>query len=571
MTFGFQANAQETCPEPFFSEYIEGSSNNKAIEIYNPGNVAIDLASYEVQLFSNGAVAPSSTFTLIGMLASHEVYVIANSSAGAEIEAEEDTVAAVINYNGDDAIILLNIVSGDTVDIFGVVGTDPGSFWTVPDGTTQNHTLVRKFEVIVGETDWAIASEQWDVFDIDMFDSLGDHSAELIASTIEADWSSSVDGLNVSFTDESTGDVVGYLWDFGDGSTSTDANPSHEYAAAGEYTVCLTINSSCDIDSICATVTTCNLPVPTFTYEYTELTADFTSDVDGGADTYSWDFGDGATSTDENPTHTYDAEGTYEVCLTVVNDCGDSTFCMDVSVCELPSPEFSATNSVLLGIFTNEAPEMGATYLWDFGDGATSTDENPNHLYDAAGVYTVCLTMTNDCGSDSVCGTVEVCEAPVADYSYTAAGKTISFTNEILAADVTYSWTFGDGATSTDDNPVHEYAADGTYEVCLFAENDCWLDSLCETITINTAGIEEQNNANIQLYPNPVNDVLNLNLGESFKNITFTILAANGKLVYESTGNYGQVFVLDFAAEQGVYFLTIHTDDKLLVKKFVKK
>src|SRR5690606_8916081 len=110
------------------SEYIEGSSFNKAIEIYNGTGAAVDLSTYTVELYSNGAASPSQSVALSGSLADGDVFVLAHGSADALILAETDLVStAVINFNGDDAIVLRN--SGAVVDAFGQIGVDPGSQW----------------------------------------------------------------------------------------------------------------------------------------------------------------------------------------------------------------------------------------------------------------------------------------------------------------------------------------------------------------------------------------------------------------------------------------------------------
>lgn len=483
-TIGFHAYSQEICPEPFFSEYIEGSSNNKAIEIYNPANVAIDLANYEVKLFSNGALMASNTLSLSGLLPSHAVYVISHASSSAEIKAVEDIQSTVANFNGNDALILLNIMTGDTLDTFGKVGVDPGFYWNVPGGTTQNHTLVRKVEVIAGHSDWEVVSGQWDVFSIDMFDSLGTHFTAHIESKISAHYAAFVDGLKVSFTNESVGDLTDYHWEFGDGKTSTDEHPIHIYEEVGDYTVSFRINSLCDIDSISGPIKTCALPDPIFAHFKTDLSVAFTGDVFGMADSYNWSFGDGETSSEEHPTHNYAEKGLYEVCLTVSNACGDSTLCLTVAVCEFPETDFSFITTFLTAVFSNEAPEIMAVYFWDFGDGTTSADESPVHTYAETGIYTVCLTMTTDCGSDTVCRTVSVCDVPTANFKVVNTGLSVNFSNNSLGDILTYFWDFGDGHTTSEESSSHTYEAAGIYTVCLITENTCGDDTYCLDIMV---------------------------------------------------------------------------------------
>ena len=175
--FTVKANEDVVVPatqDLFISEYIEGSSNNKAIEIYNPTTAAVDLSGYSIVLFGNGAGldTPGNTLVLSGTLAAGDVYVIANASANAEIQAVADITSNVTFYNGDDA---LGLFKGTTlIDVFGVIGVDPGSSWVVGTGTTAEHTLVRKSSVTMGTTTWN--PEEWDVLPQDTTTSLGAHT-----------------------------------------------------------------------------------------------------------------------------------------------------------------------------------------------------------------------------------------------------------------------------------------------------------------------------------------------------------------------------------------------------------
>ena len=163
--------------ELFFSEYIEGSSFNKAVEIYNGTGGAVDLAAgvYTLELYSNGSLAANRSVALSGTIADGDVYVLANSGADAAILAQADvTNNSVINFNGDDGVVLRK--GGVILDAFGQQGVDPGSQWP---GGGQNDTLRRKAAVCAGDTDFSNAfdaSIEWDIFSQNTFDGLGSHS-----------------------------------------------------------------------------------------------------------------------------------------------------------------------------------------------------------------------------------------------------------------------------------------------------------------------------------------------------------------------------------------------------------
>ena len=226
-----------------------------------------------------------------------------------------------------------------------------------------------------------------------------------------AKFTSNADGNTVKFTNASSdadGDELTYSWDFGDGNTSTDKNPSHTYEVKGEYTVVLTVSDGHESDSYSRNVSLLNnAPEALFTSEVNEKTVKFTNkstDTDGDELTYSWDFGDGNTSTDKNPSHTYEKDGNYDVKLTVSDGNSSDTYTDKVKISsdndDNNSPEASFT-SVTDGTtvkFSNNSTDPDGdelTYSWDFGDGEHSTDKDPSHKYASSGTYTVKLTVSD--------------------------------------------------------------------------------------------------------------------------------------------------------------------------------
>lgn len=161
-----------------FSEYVEGSSYNKALELFNTGE-AIDFAvdNYVVDIYTNGAISPRYSIDLSGSLAAQETFVIGHSSADAAITSIADFLSGSLAFNGDDAITLSH--NGVVVDRIGQVGFDPGSEWGAGLTSTQNNTLRRNSEIILGDTDALLAFDpglQWQGFANDDFSGLGSHS-----------------------------------------------------------------------------------------------------------------------------------------------------------------------------------------------------------------------------------------------------------------------------------------------------------------------------------------------------------------------------------------------------------
>jgi|ERR1043165_7322489 predicted extracellular nuclease len=163
----------DSCATLFFSEYVEGSASNKALEIYNPTAAAVNLLGYRIQGYFNGSPLPGSTFNLSGSIAAGDVFVIVYSSADT-LKPYADTVTAnsVVNFSGNDALALMH--GPDTLDIIGVIG-DTVSNWSVAGGSTQNHTLIRAASVKKGNNNWAVASGQWTALPQDSV-QLGSHT-----------------------------------------------------------------------------------------------------------------------------------------------------------------------------------------------------------------------------------------------------------------------------------------------------------------------------------------------------------------------------------------------------------
>ena len=237
-----------------------------------------------------------------------------------------------------------------------------------------------------------------------------DTTKSIVESVLSPAFSMTATGLMIDFTDltTSTDQLLFWLWDFGDGNTSVQQNPSHTYAAPGTYTICLTVTSSCFSDSTCA-ITTITCPPPNTGFEYTanNLSVSF-MDTTSGSATWLWDFGDGNTSTVQNPNYSYAVPGTYTVCLTTTNACGADSTCRIITVCDSLAADFISNAVFLTYSFTDSSSGDVLSWHWDFGDGDTSNLQNPVHTYSTPGAYQVCLTVQDACGSHTFCDTIEI-------------------------------------------------------------------------------------------------------------------------------------------------------------------
>ena len=161
------------------SEYVEGGSNNKAVELYNNSGTELSLDGYNISLYSNGngeLASPNNTLDLSGTLPANGTYVIVNAGSVDELKTKADIEATVTYFNGDDALVLTK--DGVIVDSFGQLGVDPGKEWSAGGVTTKDKSLRRKLDITTGRVDATSAfdpSEQWEQFDKDDFSGIGFH------------------------------------------------------------------------------------------------------------------------------------------------------------------------------------------------------------------------------------------------------------------------------------------------------------------------------------------------------------------------------------------------------------
>ncbi len=225
---------------------------------------------------------------------------------------------------------------------------------------------------------------------------------------VTADFSSVLNKRSITFTNTTEGGTLTYTyeWNFGDGSAvSTSSSPIHVYASDGAYQVTLMATDSNGESNISTQEVVINTsPIASFTSSGNNETIIFTNSSSGGVGglTYSWNFGDGTTSTGQSPSHTFADDGSFNVILTITDGEARTSSSTEISVIDTaPSASFTSSKNNLVVIFTNTSTggRNGLTYSWDFGDGNSSTSTSPSHTYPATGTFSVVLTTTDGAGN----------------------------------------------------------------------------------------------------------------------------------------------------------------------------
>ena len=295
-------------------------------------------------------------------------------------------------------------------------------------------------------------------------------------------------------------DIHGVKWSFGDGTYSYDYNATHVYATSGLYKVCLIVqkDNTCQRDTcgyvqVQALAPTCNLEAyfawHTDSIHQNKVYFQNLSSHFEAQDSIRWTFGDGSTSLDINPSHTYALPGIYNVCIRVKkNSAAGTTFCVKEickqievrSACNLQayfSYQFDPINHNKIYFVNQSLPATLATGIqWNFGDGTTSVSNNPDHTYAHAGTYKVCIRIAagSACYKE-FCKTVEIKDTEescddISKFKFTRSTVNcleFKFVPANQNPNWKYVWNFGDGTRSTDVSPSHVYQHSGYYTVYL--------------------------------------------------------------------------------------------------------
>ncbi len=492
-------------------DFGDNTTNADTSNLVNPSYTYPGRGNYTVTLtVYNGSSGCSHTLT--------QVVQIRDIEAGFSIV--EDTVCANTN---------LNIVN-TSLGVSSYNWTAPSSILTSGTAATPN----------ISYSQGLYSDIQLIVADVNGCQDTAIYTGTISVSDVTPTFTESItDGctpLTVNFNENSTtflGSLTDWSWSFESGVTSTLVNPTHTYNNSGTYTPTLTVTNSLG----CSRTFSGNAIKPTFpTIDFSANTVactgqdiTFNNSSAGVGLTYAWDFGDGMTSTLENPIHNYSTEDTFTICLTVtdVNGC-DTMICKDDYIVVInPLAAFTADDTVgrcgSLTVTFQDTSTNVVSREWLFGDGTTSTLANPVKTY-TSGIYDVCLVVTGASGCvDTLCKNafITVTE-PIADFTFSPSSgcPPLDVTFEVVASGVqTFKWVTGDGGlviqSGTLGNDtlqlVYPYQSGGTYIPVLIAESD----SGCQDITIS------QNIIDVEVF-------------EVEMDITDTLLCDNGSVTFTS-------------------------------------
>lgn len=369
------------------------------------------------------------------------------------------------------------------------VGTPPFTYdWDFGDGGIDTGTTATHLFGGTGTYDYSVTVTDSNGCIGVCSNTLDIIIAPFVKAVFDSTMSAACDFATVNFTDLSIGNPTSWWWDFGDGTYSTQQNPSYTYNSAGVYNVTLAATNGVYTDTITYPnyVTVYVSPVANLSsFDAVGCESVNTQFLDGsfGASSWLWDFGDGSTSTLQNPAYGYNTIGTQTITLQVWDGPCTDNASMTIEVYDSPVANFSvgdtcATDTVNYTSLDTIAPGVSfvESWEWDFGDGSDLvTDTNPSYAYSTPGTYLITLIITTNFGcTDTVMDTVTVFPKPQAAFTVDPDSGTIlnpfeSFTDQTISDSIsTWSWSFGDGDSSNLPDPEHEYLDTGNYPVMLY-------------------------------------------------------------------------------------------------------
>ena len=463
-----------------FNQFTVNGSNNQSWDfddgnfsnLYSPSHTFTDSGTYQISLAVSNACNFDTAYKTIRV----------NTSPNIEFNVIDDTLCA-------GSVFQFNNLSDNAISNNWDFGDSNYSYITNP---SHIFTDSGNYRVILTGSSLTNNCEAYDSVDLVVL------PYPVITAT--SDTSNGCIPLPVNFS--STVNSVGYyLWDFGDGNTSTLDNPTHTYTVDGYYSVNVRFEdfSGC-VDSFDFDIIPHPVPTPSFVpvqLDTCVLPINYNFQNNSlGASSYNWDFGDGNISINTLPNNTYISSGNYTIQLVTSNTygCSDS-ITSSIFVKPVTNAQFDAVQLDTCKLPANYSLVNNSTgsiaYIWDFGDGSTSNLPNLNHSYNTDGNYQISLISMNSVGCfDTSYVDINVLPVPSLAFNYTqldtcSVPSNFSFQNTSNGGN-SYLWDFGDGLFSPIYSPFHTFSTDGTYNVKISASNifGC-SDSLVQPIIVN--------------------------------------------------------------------------------------
>ena len=309
-------------------------------------------------------------------------------------------------------------------------------------------------------------------------------------------------GQNIHFEDFSMGDIVSWHWDFGDGWTSARQSTWHSYKTGGFKKVTLIVKTRTESRTMSKTITVLPGAAASFAFSPTVPApgqfVQFKDTTSGTPTSWKWSFGDGGTSSAEDPQHAYAKAGSFNVTLITEDGSRPHTASRTITVGSMSVLSSSFTFAPALPVvgqvvqFQDTSTGSPSSWLWNFGDGTTSTTQNPTHAYTSTGTKTVTLTATGGTASKTASRVLTIGATRTAAFTYTpaspTAGQAVQFTDLSTITPRTWLWNFGDASTSTSPNPSHAFGAAGSFSVLLTITDDAGSLTATQTVTV-TGGL----------------------------------------------------------------------------------
>lgn len=536
---------------------------------------------------------PTIDFTSSG---TYTVDLTANGPGGTDISSQVITITVMQNpvASGTPSSTSLTLPSA-SVSFTNSSTNSTSYFWDFGDGNTSvnsdpinNYTSSGTYSVMLIASN-GTCDDDTTYFTINVADSGTPPNPAAIFSIPST---TVCQGESIQLSNNSL-DATSYVWTTSGGtlSSTTAENPTIDFATSGSYTIDLTANGpgGTDVSSQTISVTIEQNPTASATTSATTVTLPSASvsftNTSSNATSYFWDFGDGNTSTNENPTYSYSAPGTYTASLTASNGvCSDASTTFSITVEPAPpepNASFTVNDATICAgdsiQLTNNSSDA-TTYVWSSNGGTilSPTDFEPLISFTTSGTYNVTLTAIGVGGTDVATRTVVITTiaAPISsamanNTSVQLPNGNVTFTN--LSFNATgYFWDFGDGNTSNDTHPFNEFTSPGVYDVMLVASNgNCQNDTSYIPITVigfQSIG-DEESKISVEIFPNPSNGVINLSyILDEKENVTISLFDITGKQIwtqYQSEVIGKQISSFDLKhldLPNGMYSIRIATD-----------